>query len=183
MSEKKALIVFADGFEEIEALTPVDILRRAGIDVTTASISDSREVRGARGVTVITDRLLSECADSHDALVLPGGPGTASLRTCDTLLNRVREQYESGRLCCAICAAPTVLTAAGLPADIPYTCYPGADADMNMSGSTGARVEIAENVITSKGPGTAVEFALAVTEALADKETAKTVGDQIIFNQ
>ena len=112
----KVLVPLANGFEEIEAVTIIDVLRRGGVEVMTASIHASRDVRGAHGITMGTDALLADVLDdTYDAIVLPGGgEGTENLRNRPVLLDRLVRQREQGRLLCAICAAPTVWQEAGV---------------------------------------------------------------------
>ena len=123
----KVLVPLANGFEELEAITIVDVLRRGGVEVVTASIHDSVDVKGSNGVPVKADALFADVADDeYDAIVLPGGgEGTENLKNSDALFRRLRRQNDEDRLICAICAAPTVLVEAGVIAPgIHVTCYP-----------------------------------------------------------
>lgn len=171
----KALIPLVEGFEEIEALTVVDVLRRGGVDVVTASVSGGLDVKGAHGVTVKADAAFdAAAADSYDAVVLPGGPGTGNLRT-DAVIARLRRQKEEDRLICAICAAPTVLVAAGvLEPGQHVTCYPTCVMDLDRK-CAGVPVVADGNVITGQAPGAALLFSLVVLQALTDEANAQKV--------
>ena len=173
----RVLIPLADGFEEIEALTAVDVIRRGGVEVVTASIHDRLEVRSAHGVTILADRLFSEVAgEEFEAIVLPGGgEGTENLKQCAPLADRLRRQHDEGRLLCAICAAPLVLLAAGvLDEGVEVTCYPTCQMDLDR-GWSHAPVVADRNVITGQGPGTSMLFALVVLQALAGPVVAHKV--------
>lgn len=173
----RALIPLADGFEDVEALTAVDVLRRGGVDVVTASIHDRREVRSSHGVTVIADRLFDEATDEDfDAIVLPGGgEGTENLKQSERLASRLRRQHDDGRLLCAICAAPLVLLAAGvLDEGVEVTCYPTCQMDLDR-GWSHAPVVADRNIITGQGPGTSMLFALVILQALSGPVVAHKV--------
>lgn len=171
----KILIPLAQGFEEIEAVTNIDVLRRAGLDVLTAGIG-SRKIEGDHGIKVEADTEISEvAADELSAVVLPGGmPGAANLRDSGRLLKIIRDINEKGGLCAAVCAAPMVLDAAGILADKNATSYPGFEEEMPSCNYQEERVVIDGNIITGRGPGVAMEFAMAVVEYLLDaKERAQ----------
>jgi 4-methyl-5(b-hydroxyethyl)-thiazole monophosphate biosynthesis len=165
----KILIPLADGFEEIEAVTNIDVLRRAGLDVITAGIG-SKKIRGDHGINVETDTKISEVsADDLSAVVLPGGmPGAANLRDSAELLKLIRAVYEKDGLCAAVCAAPIVLEAAGILESKNATSYPGFGDQMQSSNYQEERVVIDGNIITGRGPGVAMEFALTIVEYLLD---------------
>ncbi len=126
---KKVSIFLADGFEEVEALTPTDLLRRAGAEVTLVSTGDKKEVAGSNGIVITADHLFAEMDFTEmDLLVLPGGmPGTLNLKACEPLLELLKEHHAKGRRLAAICAAPTVLGHAGLLNGKKATCYPGCE--------------------------------------------------------
>ena len=177
----KALVVFADGFEDIEAVAVVDVLRRGGVDVVSAAVNAEPSVRSAHGIQMSTDAVLADVLDNEfAAIILPGGgEGTQNLKKCEPLLARLRRQKEEGGLVCAICAAPTVLEEAGVIDGESVTCYPSCRADM------GRRVEdvpaIADGqIITGQGPGAAVLFALVVLAHLAGEKTAHNVANGMI---
>ena len=178
----RVLIPLAKGFEEVEAITVVDVLRRGGIDVVTASIHESCDVKGAHGVVVKADALFADAKDaSYDAIVLPGGgEGTENLKTCVSLIRRLQRQHEENRLLCAICAAPTVLVTAGvLDPDVHVTCYPSCQMQLDREWSS-APVVADGLVITGQAPGSALLFALVVLQALAGAPAAKKVARGLV---
>ena len=178
----KVLVPLANGFEDIEAIAVVDVLRRGGIEVVTASIHDKRVVRSARGIRMEADALFADVADdSYDAIVLPGGgEGTENLKGCEALIGRLRRQREDGGLLCAICAAPTVLVAAGvLDPDDAVTCYPTCQDELDRPWAP-APVVHSGNVITGQAPGSALLFALVVLKALAGEEAAYGVAQGMV---
>ncbi len=167
---KRVLVPLADGFEEIEALTVVDLLRRAGVETTTAGVA-GRLVEGSHGIAVQADVLLDEVvAESFDMVVLPGGlPGSQTLRSDVRVQALVKRMAGEGRWLAAICAAPMALAEAGLLDGKAVTCFPGALNDFPGLASTGATVERDGLLVTGKGPGAAMDFALALIEALAGR--------------
>jgi 4-methyl-5(b-hydroxyethyl)-thiazole monophosphate biosynthesis len=174
---KKVLIHFADGFEEIEAITPVDVLRRAGCDVITISISGSREVTSKRGVVVMADKLFEEVDyEAADMIVLPGGqPGADNLNTHAGLKKNIIRFNDGGKLVAAICAAPLVLGSSGILKGKRATCFPGTESKLTGAVTTGNAVEVDGNIITGKGPGAALSFSLTLAERLVGKEKADEV--------
>jgi len=162
----KVVIPLADGFEEIEAMSTIDVLRRANISVTTAGIPGTI-VKGSRGTQTIADRKLSEIdMNSFDALVLVGGyPGYVNLSKSNQVLNAVKSFNAKGKTIAAICAAPSILAKAGILDNRKATIYPGMEKDIPRPRP--GRVVQDGHIITSQGPGTAIEFALKVVEALA----------------
>ena len=173
----KVLVPLANGFEEIEAVTIIDVLRRGGVDVTTASISAQTEVEGAHGMVVRADALFAEVKDmEYDAIVLPGGgEGTENLMNCDALCRRLQVQKEAGRLNCAICAAPTVLVEAGVvDPGLHVTCYPSVAPEMDRPVAP-VQVVSDHDVITGQAPGAAMLFSLVVLQALAGEDVAAKV--------
>jgi len=181
---KSVLVPLADGFEEIEALAVVDILRRGGVRVVTASLDEEPAVRAAHGVTVLADApLVGVVGDSYDAIILPGGgEGTANLRASSSLAERLRRQKAGGGLVCAICAAPTVLEAAGVLKDEKVTCYPGCEDGLARPRVEASVVEDG-NVITGRAPGSAVAFALAVLKRLCGNEAALQVAAGLVTEE
>lgn len=169
----RACVLLADGFEEIEAITVIDVLRRAEIEVHTLGLA-GREVRGAHGIPVIADRTVADGArETWDAVILPGGlPGATNLRDDAGVRDLVQRQNAAGRTVAAICAAPIVLGAAGVLEGRRATCYPGFEGELRGATHTTERVVADGNVVTSRGPGTALEFALALSERLAGAKTA-----------
>ena len=179
----KILVFLADGFEEIEGLTVVDLCRRAGIDVTTVSITDKAEVVGSHSIALKTDTTI-DAADfsSADMIVLPGGmPGTKHLEACDRLMSQVDAFIADGKKVAAICAAPTVLGHRGLLKGKKACCYPGMEGELTGAEVSYDAVSVAGNIITSRGLGTAIPFALAIIEALTDKATADRISKSVVF--
>jgi len=176
------LVPLADGFEEIEALTVVDVLRRGGVRVVMASLNEGLSVSGAHSVCVQADARLADVVDdSYDAIVLPGGSmGMENLRASSFVIERLRRQKEEGLLLCAICAAPLVLVAAGvLDQDQHVTCYPTCQMDMDRPWCNEPVVEH-NNVITGQGPGTSLLFALVVLKTLAGEAMSARVGRMML---
>ncbi len=178
---KKVLVPFADGFEDIEAVSIVDVLRRGGVEVVTAALGDEPVAMSAHGIRMMTDaRLADVLEDEYDAIILPGGgEGTENLMKCSPLLGRLARQKDDGRLLCAICAAPLVLEAAAVIDDESVTCYPSCSPRM------GRRIEnvpvIADGqIITGQGPGCATIFALAVLAHLSGPKTAHQVANGML---
>lgn len=182
----KAYLFLADGFEEIEALAPVDLMRRAGIDVTTVSVNDSPAVCGAHSIIVTPDAFMSNVTlDDADLLVCPGGmPGASNLAACAPLAEALKSQAASGRLVGAICAAPAVtLAPLGILAGKQATCYPGFEAALADGGAAhqDTRVVVDGNIITANGPSSAIPFALALVEALEGIDKARQVAAGILL--
>ncbi len=179
-------LFLAEGFETIEALTVVDMLRRAGIDITTVSITDSLEVKSAHGIVVKADELLSNVKDNDsECLVLPGGmPGTNNLRANDTLMDMVIKQNEAGKYVAAICAAPAVIfSELGITKGKNSTCYPSFNDKLEDEGVNLIKLPavVDGNVITGMGMGTAIEFSHAIIKELKGKEIADKILDSICF--
>lgn len=168
-------VMLADGFEEIEALTVVDVLRRVGIDVSTVSISDSKTVTGSHNISVISDTLLDNAdLDNAEMIVLPGGmPGTNNLYNNHVLEKSISHRVKSNKWIAAICAAPIILGKRGHLKDLEAVCYPGFETELIGATVKNDKVVISNNIITSKGPGTALDFALAIVSVLKDESTAK----------
>ncbi|MCQ2398007.1 MAG: DJ-1/PfpI family protein [Sphaerochaetaceae bacterium] len=178
----KVLVVLADGFEETEALVPVDFLRRAGAEVSVAGLS-SRSVCGSHGIRVCCDVLFSEVSGKEfDALVLPGGmPGASNLASSSSLCNFIVSMNGNGRLIAAICASPAVvLGPLGVLSGKKAVCYPGTE---NYSPSVKFypdRVIHDKNIVTARGAGCAVEFSLEIVSALFSKDKAEELALSVI---
>lgn len=171
-----ALVLFAEGSEELEAITVVNILRRAGVQVTLAGLQ-AGPLRGSRHTQLLPDTTLDEALQhQYDMVVLPGGlPGTDHFKADSRVLHLVRQMYQEGRYVCAICAAPTVLATAGLLDGKRATAYPGClDAFPAVLRQNSAVVEDGK-IITSRGPGTAMDFALTLVERLCGKAKRQEV--------
>ena len=177
----RVLVPLADGFEEIEAVTVVDVLRRGGVEVVTASIG-AAEVRGAHGLSVKADALFADVSGGEfDAIVLPGGgEGTENLRNFAPLFERLRVQKEQGRLLCAICAAPIVLIDAGVAdSNLHMTCYPSMMMDLDRPYAN-VPVVADGDLITGQGPGSATLFALVVLKALVGGAVANKIARNMV---
>ena len=163
----KTIFVFlAEGFEEIEALTPVDVLRRAGLSVQTVSVMDEQVVAGAHSVPVLADKMFAEInPEDAEMILLPGGlPGATNLDSHEGLSQLILDFAEADKPLAAICAAPLVLGNRGLLQGKKATCYPGFETYLQGAEYTAALVEKDGNIITGKGPGAAMEFAFAIVE-------------------
>lgn len=168
---KSVLVLFAPGSEELETVTVVDILRRGGISVTLAGL-EVGALRGSRGIVLMPDTTLDDALKrGYDMVVLPGGqPGSDNLKADGRVLKLIRQMSQQGKYVTAICAAPSVLATAGLLDGKQATCFPGAlDAFPQVMQRPSAVVEDGK-LITSRGPGTAMDFALTLVERLAGKE-------------
>lgn len=176
---KKVLVPIADGTEEIEAVCLIDTLRRAGAEVMVASVTAARTVTCSRGVRIEADVLIAACADvTYDLIAVPGGmPGAEHLRDNAVLTDLLKQQRDAGRLYAAICAAPVVvLQHHGLLAGRRATCFPGFAAQLHNAEAAGERVVVDGNCVTSRGAGSAIEFALALITLLYDADTSAEVG-------
>ena len=175
----RVLVPLAQGCEELEAVTVIDLLRRANIDVVTAGLSPE-PVTASRDVVIVPDMLLEKALllDDLDMIVLPGGlPGADNLADCPLLVETLKRFVLAGRFVAAICAAPRILAEAGLLEGKRATAYPGVIDNDDFPGViyTGAPVEQDGPIITSRGPGTAMDFALALVEQLTNRKTRDTV--------
>ncbi|MBD3380394.1 MAG: DJ-1 family protein [Candidatus Omnitrophica bacterium] len=180
---KKALVVLAKGFEEVEAITPIDILRRAGVEVTVAGVG-SDKVEAAHGVAFCADVVLEEFDGAADAVILPGGmPGAENLKKSTELKSRMIRMASEGKLIAAICASPAIVLAPwGLLNGKKATCYPGFEKSFPSEVSYSSEAVVSDgNVITSKGPGTAFAFGLKITEMLVGKAQAELLAEQMVY--
>jgi 4-methyl-5(b-hydroxyethyl)-thiazole monophosphate biosynthesis len=178
---KRICIPLADGFEEIEALTIVDVLRRAGFTAVTASLAGS-DVTGAHDVVVKADSTVDEALNQEwDLVVLPGGmPGATTLRDDDRVGALLQKTKEAGGYVGAICAAPIALSRFGLLKGKKATSYPGFGEQLEGAAYQEDRVVRDGEVLTSRGPGTAMEFALAIVEELAGEAQARQLREQML---
>lgn len=180
---EKVYLFLADGFEEIEGLTVVDILRRGQVETVMVSVTGKRTVTGAHGIEVYADCLF-EGQDLTDGTlyILPGGmPGTRNLRAHNGLCELLIQAKQEGKRLAAICAAPSVLGALGLLKGERAVCYPGFEEQLEGAEVTMQEVEVSGQVTTSRGMGTAIPFALELLGQLKGKETAQNIGKSIIF--
>lgn len=182
MAMKKVMIHLADGFEEIEAITPIDVLRRAGCDVVTVSISGKNAVTSRRNVTIMADRLFSERDyDLADMIILPGGqPGANNLNAHEGLKKQIENFNTKGKWVAAICAAPLVLGGLGILKGKNATGFPGTESKLTGANYTGNGVEVDGNIVTGKGPGVALQFSLVLAEKLVGKEKAEELRKDMI---
>lgn len=180
---KTVALFLANGFEEIEALGTVDILRRAGINVITTSISEEMSVVGAHEITVIADKVFSELDfETIDVIVLPGGmPGAKHLNEHEGLKEKVKEFAEKGNNIAAICAAPMVLGGLGLLQGKNATTYPGFEEYLVGAKVTGDKVVVDGNIITGKGPAFVFNFALQLVETISGESKRKEVENGLLL--
>lgn len=180
---KKAAVFFADGFEEVEGLTQVDLLRRAGIKTDMVSITNDKAVKGAHKIEIVCDMCIGEIEkDRYDAIILPGGmPGTTNLGNCAELREILLKYNAEGKIVAAICAAPSVLGKLGILEGKKACCYPGFEGELKGAEAVTDMVVSDGNVITSRGVGTAIEFAGALITALADGKKAGEIKESIIY--
>lgn len=173
----------ADGLEEIEALTVVDILRRAQIDIRMISINGTKRVTGAHGIVLETDEILEEAdTDSLDLLVLPGGmPGTLHLGACERLTEELKKADAQKRGIAAICAAPSILGDLGILSGRKAVCYPGFEDRLQGADVVREPVVTDGHITTSRGMGTAIAFALELVARLQDRESAGRIGTSILY--
>ncbi|MBJ7537988.1 DJ-1 family glyoxalase III [Marinomonas transparens] len=178
------LVPIANGSEDIEAVTIIDVLRRGGVTVTVASVHDEKNVLMARGCKVETDVLLADVAEQmYDAIVLPGGmPGAESLRDSKLLIDMLEKHDIQDALLAAICASPAVVFGThGFVTDKQATCYPGFEGGlMGAEYIADQPVVMDDNIITSQGPATAMAFSLGVLANLEGYETAQKVADALL---
>lgn len=180
---KKVYLFLAEGFEEIEAIATIDILRRANIDVTSVSIESKLKVTGAHGIPVEADVLFSETDFSNGTmLILPGGmPGTRNLQKYAPLAALIKEYATANKHLAAICAAPLVYGQLGILSGKEATCYPSFESELIGAIHSNKPVVVSDNFITSAGPGTVYQFALKLVEILADQNTAATVAKGMLL--
>jgi len=179
--QKHVAILLADGFEEIEAVAAIDVLRRAGLEVCVIAVAGG-PVQGSHGLALHVDARLAECMHrTFDAVVLPGGmPGSQNLASSHEVLALLKRTYEAGGIVAAVCAAPIALHAAGLLAGKHVTSYPSVAGALTGAIHTGRRVEVDGRIVTGQAAGSAIEFALAVVTALGLPEKAKAAHDAML---
>lgn len=176
----KILIPLANGCEEIETITNIDVLRRAGIDVITTSLNN-KLVKGAHDIEIKADTSIGEInINDFDGILLPGGPGYTNLRDDNRILEAIKKLYENNKLVAAICAAPIVLAKAGVIDKKKATSYPGCDKEMIGCVYSEERVVVDGNIITGRGPGVSIEFALKVVEYLVGDEKVRELKEGLL---
>jgi 4-methyl-5(b-hydroxyethyl)-thiazole monophosphate biosynthesis len=170
------------GFEEVEAVATIDVLRRAEVELTTVSVMNERSVEGAHGVRIEADKMFDEvdCTNA-EMLILPGGmPGTLNLGAHEGLVAAIREQNKKGRWIAAICAAPSILGKMHLLRNREAVCYPGFENQLEEAFVSQERVKVSGNVVTSKGPGCTIEFALQLATILKGEAVASMVSEGML---
>jgi 4-methyl-5(b-hydroxyethyl)-thiazole monophosphate biosynthesis len=176
-------LLLADGFEEVEAITPADFLRRAKLDVCLLGIG-GLQIEGAHGITVAADQRIEDFEGEPEAVVLPGGmPGAENIAASEEALALVRKTFESGCLVAAICAAPAVaLQKSGILEGKRVTCFPGFESRFQGCRFVEERVVVDGNLVTSRGAGTAAEFAIKIVEVLSGKSAAEDLYSRTLQN-
>ena len=180
---KKVCVFLADGFEEIEGLTVVDILRRAGVETETVSVMGTKQIHGAHEILVEADKLFEEADfDAAEMVVLPGGlPGATNLDAHEGLAAVLRGFSTKGKWVAAICAAPMVLGHLGLLDGRRATCYPGFESHLHGAATAGSPVEVDGRVVTGKGPGFTFDFALTLVAQLCGQAKADEVASGMLL--
>lgn len=175
----RVLVPLSAGFEEIEAITVIDVLRRAGCEVVAAGVPDAQPLRGSNGISILPDAALRDVlGQSWDLVAVPGGmQNTANLSAHEPLLALLRQRFESGEWVAAICAAPRVLGAAGIAEQIALTSHPVTQSDLSLVAREYREETVVEDhrVVTSRGAGTALAWALALAERLVGREKRESV--------
>lgn len=182
---KKCIIFLAEGFEEVEALTPVDLLRRVKLEVQTVSVDNTDYVTGSHGICIKADCKLKDFNKNEAGiLILPGGmPGTNHLLENETLCELLREFHEKNKRIAAICAAPMILGKLGLLEGKKATCYPGYEEDLKGAAYVKEEVVTDGNITTSRGMGTAVAFGLELVRILDSETESGALKNKIIYRQ
>ena len=177
-------VFFAEGYEEIEALTVVDLTRRAGIETWMVSITEEKNVTGSHGITVSMDKILKEVDFKEvDMIVLPGGmPGTLNLEACEPLMEQVKEFDKNGKYISAICAAPTVFGHLGLLNGKKACCYPSMEDGLVGAEVTYEATAEAGHILTSRGMGTAIDFGLQIIGRFQGKDAADEMAKKIVYS-
>ena len=173
----KVMVPIFEDFEDIEAITIIDVLRRAGLTVDIVGLGGTI-IKSAKGVKVYADKRFLDTETGYDALVLPGGPGYKNMLLNTNFVNFVEKFGKQGKLVGAICAAPLVLAKANLLMDRRATCYPGLEKNLDMPRDNAVIVD--GNIVTSQGPGTAMEFSLKLVEILVGASKAAKLKNQLV---
>ena len=179
---KRALVLVATGFEEIETITVIDILRRANIEVVSAGIEPG-EITGSRKIKIVPDVQLNKVVndENFDMIVLPGGiPGTTNLKKDEGVKKIIERMYKQGKYTAAICAAPTVLSAIGLTTGKNITSHPSVKNELQYESYKEDMVVVDGQIITSRSPGTAMEFAMKLVEILVGKEMVEEINKGVM---
>lgn len=182
----KIIVFLAEGFEEVEALTVVDYLRRMDIKVDTVSITKEKEVRGSHNIMVLADMIIEEIKDieSYYGVIIPGGlPGATNLMDNNKVINIIKSIYENEKLIAAICAGPIVLKRAGVITNRNITSYPGFEGQLEGSMYKEDNVVVDLNIITARGPFFAVDFAIEIVKYLLGEEKSKELKKDILYRE
>lgn len=175
---KKIAVLFEEGYEEVEALTPVDILRRANVHVDLVGMN-SQTVKSSHQIIIVMDKIFDESLYEYDGIILPGGlPGSTNLRDDQRVIDIIRDFHKKGKLVAAICAGPIALAKAGILKNKVCTCAPGFEDQLTDACYQEAIVQIDGNIITGKGPAAALEFGYSILEYLGYDATALRQGMQ-----
>lgn len=178
----KVRVLFATGNEEVEALTVVDLIRRAGIECLMVSTEDTDTITSSHNVVIGMDEKLSDISDDADMIVLPGGiPGVPNFIANPKVKEYVVRNYEAGKYIAAICAAPTALGAFGILKDKKAICYPGMEGELNCAEVVMQSVVKDGKIITSRGLGTAIDFGLELITCLKGKKVSDTIAKKIVY--
>lgn len=179
-------IFLAPGFEEIEAIVPRDILKRANVDVSTVGIEE-QIVESTKGLKLVSDITINDISDENlDGIILPGGmPGTSNLEKCEKLIDIIKTCAKKNLLIAAICAAPSILGKLGILSGKDACCFPDAEIEKYLTGAkiNNKDVNVCENIITSKGPGTAFQFAFSIVEYLRGNQVRQNLSAGIQFSK
>ncbi len=180
---KKVAAMLAEGFEEVEALAVIDLLRRANVEITMVSVMNFEKVTGSHNITVMCDDKIDDIdIESFDMIFLPGGmPGTNNLDMSEKLCDYIKEFHSKGKLLAAICAAPKVFGRLGILKDKKATCFPGFEKDLIGAILVSDKVVKDGNVITSKGMGTAIDLGLELIKVLVGSEEANEMAKTIQY--
>ncbi|MCF7893363.1 MAG: DJ-1/PfpI family protein [Candidatus Omnitrophica bacterium] len=181
--DKRAVILLAEGFEEIEAVTCIDILRRAGVKITISGLN-SLAIEGSRKITIKAEKKLNQVSSDYDAIILPGGmPGAENLAKSDQVKTLLKKAENQGKIIAAICAAPAiVLSPLGILDNKTATCYPGMEENFSKTTTYKTKEVVTDGkIITSQGPATAMQFALKIVEKLLGKKISDKVAKAALF--
>ncbi|MCH5345103.1 MAG: DJ-1/PfpI family protein [Acetatifactor sp.] len=180
---ERIAIFFAEGYEEIEGLTVVDICRRSGIAIDMVSVNGERKVKGSHDITVEMDKVFEELdLDQYDMLVLPGGlKGTQGLESHEGLMKQIDDFYAKGKYIAAVCAAPSIFGHRGILKGKRACSYPSFESHLEGAEVTAGPVEIADHVITSRGMGTSIDFALAIVSVFCGQQAADEMAEKIVY--
>ncbi|MCM1044173.1 MAG: DJ-1/PfpI family protein [Candidatus Gastranaerophilales bacterium] len=178
-------VFFSEGYEEVEALTVVDICRRCGLDVDMVATGEKRSVKGSHNIVVEMDKLFEEADfEAYDMIVLPGGlKGTQGLESHEGLMAQVDDFYAKGKYIAAVCAAPSIFGHRGILKGRKACSYPSFESHLEGAVVTSGPVEVSDHVITSRGMGTSIDFALAIVKVFGGEQTAAEMAEKIVYRR